>query len=226
MLCTDYTLVKYEKTTIRAEPLKCKSWSCEYCQPLRRKRLIREASHGEPTTFITLTVNPAVLGSPDERAQALVSAWRHVRKAACARYGYKKIPFIAIFEKTKRGEPHLHILTRLKWLDQKWLSNMMKELIGAPIVDIRRVDKARNVARYVAKYIGKDPMPFDGCKRYWRSLDWLHTQTRSTWLEDMPKGDIEVWKMSFYEARLALNKQGIPLTPFWNCDHFTVLRRR
>lgn len=226
MLCTDLTLVKHDKTSSTAEPLRCRSWQCEHCNPLRRKRLVREAAHGEPRTMITLTVNPSVLGSPTERAQALVAAWREVRRQAKKRYGYKKISFLAVFERTKRGEPHLHILSRVKWIDHSWLSNLMKSLIGAPVVDIRHVDKARNVARYVSKYIGKDPQPFEGCKRYWRSLDWLQTKTREQWEADLPPGDIEVWRMSFYDACLVLRKQGLPLTRFTSEGPFVVLRRR
>ncbi len=72
-----------------------------------------------------------------------------------------------MFEATKRGEPHLHILCRVKWIDQRWLSQQMRGLTGAPIVDIRQVKSQSQVAHYIAKYIGKEPHRFATCKRYW-----------------------------------------------------------
>lgn len=206
MLCTRYTLVKRNPKIITAEPLRCRSWQCPHCNPIRRQKCIREAAHGEPTTFITLTANPAFESSPDRRACALAAAWREVRRRACKKYGYDNIPFYCVFEKTKKGEPHLHILARVKWIDQKWLSAQMAELTQSPIVDVRAIDKGRAPARYIAKYIGKDLTPFKGTKRYWRSLDWLDTDTRRSWLEDFPPCDVEVWKMALYEAALALNR--------------------
>lgn len=225
MLCTDLTLVKYNRSDITAEPLRCRSWQCEHCRPLRRKRCIREAAHGDPETFITLTANPAHLASPDERARALVKAWREVVRRAKKKYGYKTVPFYAVFEKTKRGEPHLHILCRLTWIDQGWLSSVMNELTTAPICDVRRIDKGRAPAKYIAKYLGKDLVPFQGVKRYWRSLDWLDTKTHQEWLEEIPQCDIEVWRMSFYDACCALRKRHEPLTIYQNESPFVVRRR-
>jgi len=226
MLCTQWTLVKTQSRIITAEPLRCRSWQCDHCRPIRRKRCINEAAHGEPATFITLTVNPAHLSSPDERAQALVSAWREVRRLAKKKWHYKTIPFYAVFERTKAGEPHLHILSRIRWLDQAWLSNVMKRLIGAPICDVRPVDKGRNPGRYIAKYIGKDLTQFAGVKRYWRSLDWLETEARRIWEDERPVCDIAVWKMCLYDAVVALAHLGTPLSKFEPETAFSVLRGR
>ena len=172
VLCREWTLVKESQGVTTAEPLKCRCWTCDYCQPIRLRQLKGMARAGAPDTFLTLTVNPKSGHTPGERARDLAKAWRLIRKRAIRRYRYAAIPFLAVFEKTKRGEPHLHILMRVKWLDQRWVSTVMKELIGAPIVDIRRVRSVKQAAAYVAKYVGKDPVAFQGCKRYWRSQDW------------------------------------------------------
>jgi hypothetical protein len=134
--------------------------------------LIALAKSGKPTTFITLTVNPKTGFGPASRARALAEAWPRVVKRACKKYGYRSIPYLCVFEGTKRGEPHLHILCRVKWIDQRWLSAQMKALIGAPIVDIRQVKNQGQVAHYISKYIGKEPHRFDTCKRYWRTQSW------------------------------------------------------
>lgn len=48
----------------------------------------------------------------------------------------------------------------------------MRRLIGAPIVDIRRVHSQKQVANYIAKYVGKEPHRFETCKRYWTTRSW------------------------------------------------------
>ena len=78
-----------------------------------------------------------------------------------------------MFEKTKTGWPHLHILCRMPYVPQAWLSRRMGELIDSPVVDIRALHNVRKAAAYVAKYIAKHPHRFEGCKRYWRSQDWV-----------------------------------------------------
>lgn len=169
MLCTDLTFVKVVTNRIYAEPIRCRSWSCHYCNPRRKRQLIAKAASGRPDTFLTLTASPQTADTPLEAARILVTAWRKVRAEACRRYGYEMIPFIAVFEATKKGWPHLHVLIRCKWIDQAWLSERMMHHARAPIVDIRRVENQQAVARYLFKYIGKEPHKFGTCKRYWTS---------------------------------------------------------
>jgi len=146
--------------------------------------------------FITLTVNPAWGHGPVYRARALARAWRIIRKRACRKYKYKTIPFLAVFERTKKGEPHLHIIARCKWLGQRWLSDQMKELMDAPIVDVRRVTGRRKVASYVTKYIGKDPERFGTCKRYWASTVWEEEQWEPVVSDDHWHERFEIRSMS------------------------------
>jgi hypothetical protein len=131
------------------------------------------AKSGQPTTFITLTSNPRIGTSPGARARALADAWRVIVKRACRKYRYKSFPYFCVFEATKKGEPHLHILARVKWIDQKWLSRQMNSLTGAPIVDVRMVKSAGQIAQYIGKYVGKAPHRFETCKRYWRTVSWV-----------------------------------------------------
>ena len=172
MFCREASLVKYDTHVTVATPLYCRSWGCPECQPTRRRKLVALAAAGRPTSFITLTVNPASSSSTRSRARALVEAWRIVVRAAKKKYGYRSIPYLCVFEATQAGEPHLHILARVRWIDQRWLSAQMRRLIDAPIVDIRRVKGKRMIASYVAKYVGKEPGKFGTCKRYWRTKDY------------------------------------------------------
>jgi len=178
---------------------------------MRQKQLIRQAQGGKPTTFITLTSNPATGTTPASRARALARAWPKIVKLAMKKYGYKEIPYLCVFEATKRGEPHLHILCRVKWIDQRWLSNQMRVMIGAPIVDIRQVKSQRQVALYISKYIGKEPHRFATCKRYW--------STRSYVLASVELKDGEtIWSESWH-----IIKRGLPeLRRLWEAKGYDV----
>lgn len=166
-LCGAWSLVKHEPHQTRAITLWCRSWTCTDCAPFRIAALKRMAMDGKPTTFITLTVNPLRGQSPEERAAELSNAARLMFKRARRKFTKAPIEYLAVFEATKKGEPHLHIIARAPFIPQRWLSETMAELIEAPIVDIRKVGSMRGVARYVAKYIAKGPKPFASLKRYW-----------------------------------------------------------
>lgn len=152
------------------------------------------AASGNPSAFITLTVNPAHGQSPEARAQELSDAWKIVVKRARRKWTKAPLEYIAVFEATKKGEPHLHILCRAPFIPQRWLSDQMNELINAPVVDIRRVHGNHEVARYVAKYVGKGPKPFAKLKRYWSSKGYL-PPTDKVASPDCPWGSgWRVWK--------------------------------
>ncbi len=172
ILCREFTLVKSFEGGLYATPLCCRSWSCDYCRPERKARVAYMARLGHPDTFITLTTNPARGGTEATRAAELVIAWREFVSYAKKLYGYASIPYFAVFEATKAGQPHLHILCRVKWIDQATLSGWMRRRIGAPIVDIRRCTSDRAAARYVSKYVGKAPGKFGTCKRYWQTRNY------------------------------------------------------
>lgn len=141
---------------------------------MRRRQVIAEAKAGKPNRFVTLTSNPSWGPNPEFRARRLVDAWRHIVREHRRKFKTSKMQYLAVMERTEKGEPHLHILCRGPYINQKWLSARMKELNRAPIVDVRIVRSTKQASRYVAKYVGKDPKAWTGCKRYWRSLNYMH----------------------------------------------------
>lgn len=170
--CGEQSAVKFENGGRLVVALKCRAWTCPDCRPYRKNRMMAEACGGMPNTLITLTSRNNSKETPSDAAKALAHAWRLLRLRIMRRYGRKNLPFYAVFEKTKRGWPHLHILARTGWISQRFMSVVMAELINSPIVDIRRIDDQGRVAGYVSKYITKDPHRFDRSKRYWRSQDY------------------------------------------------------
>lgn len=171
-MCGLSTIVKYGPGYREVYRLRCKSWNCDHCKPKRRKRLIREALGGEPNTFITLTLPAEWANKAQEAVKVLSRAWRIIRKRDARRRKGAPIPFLAVVEKTKAGTPHLHIIARCKWIDQKWLSKCMEEIAEAPIVDVQRIDNPGRIGGYVAKYITKDTAKVGTNKRYWQSQDY------------------------------------------------------
>lgn len=167
------TIVKQQGGRIRAIKVTCRSWGCDSCRNDRSRQLIGEAQEGAPERFITLSVNPNWFNTPEERARRLVAAWRLIRRRFLKMRPNAQIEFMAVFERTKKGEPHLHIVQRGSFIPQKWLAGQMAELMGAPVVDIRYIRSKKTVAFYIFKYIGKEPFQFGTLKRYWRSKRYL-----------------------------------------------------
>jgi len=128
-----------------------------------------KAANGQPTRFITLTVNPRRPGTPEDRLRELAHAWRVIILRLRRLHPTEPSQYLAIVEATEAGEPHLHILFRGPYIPQGWLSDAMRELIDAPIVDIRKVKSVAHAVRYVAKYVTKRPAQFGTSKRYWSS---------------------------------------------------------
>jgi hypothetical protein len=200
MMCHEWTLVKSNGRQARLISLPCKSWTCEHCAEQRRKMLIAEAMAGRPTTFITLTSNPRQPGTPTSRRILLAWAWNVIVKRAKREFGIKTLPYFVVCEKTKAGEPHLHILARAPFIPQRWLSAAMAELTNAPICDIRRVNSASHAAAYVAKYVGKEPAQFGKLKRYWKSQDYSPADDWQPSPDEMGDGQWSVVKQPLHEV--------------------------
>lgn len=172
LYCGSQTLVKHAPDYRQAISLRCRSWGCAECEPQRRRQLIAQAIGGDPNTFITLTLPADRARDAEHAVKDLSRAWRVIRKRDARRRKGKPVPFIAVVEKTKAGTPHLHILCRARWIDQKWLSDCMAELLDAPIVHVKRIDNRGRVVGYCAKYCGKDSAKVGTNKRYWQSRDY------------------------------------------------------
>jgi hypothetical protein len=171
-LCTDRTVVNEGNSEGTISTLKCKRWSCDQCQPMLRREVIDHGRNGLPNKMLTLTWNANRSETPEEAARVLKNAWVNLRRRMERELSITKVPFLAVFERTKRGYPHLHILLRCDYVDQAWISEQMKDMIDAPIVDIRSIENKKHYFFYATKYIGKELTAFQGCKRWWRSHNY------------------------------------------------------
>lgn len=218
--CTNLCLVNGNPDLPEATVLKCHAWTCPRCESGRREALRRLALAGNPTKFLTLTVNPAVGIDADDRARALIWAWRILIKRIARMQKTKKIDYLWVIEATKNGEPHLHVLMRADYIDQRYISSVMTELINAPIVHVKAVNNGAHAAAYVAKYCSKDARKFAGCKRYGYSSTWIIDEEYINEIENFTGA---AWKKATYDlntyaTRLTRAKYDIE----W-CDDETLI---
>lgn len=128
------------------------------------------------------------------------------------RYGATRIQYALVWELTKRGYPHAHILLRAPYLPQKLVSREWQRLSGANIVDIRQIRSEGEAAAYVSKYLTKDPATPYGSKRFRTSRAYSVPTPRGQLTASL---EITSWLRSHApveETLLSLNDRGID---FW-----------
>lgn len=174
MFCNEQSVVKREPHRAIVAPLRCKRWQCEFCRPMRKRWLRRDVRKGHPIRFLTLTIRAGSQETPDHAARALALQWRNMWRAIKRMFPGKDVAFLCVFERTKKGWPHLHIVLRTPYIEQQWFKKRMQEALDSPVVDIRKIGDIRKAANYVAKYVAKSTAHFQGVKRYWRSLNYFN----------------------------------------------------
>lgn len=212
-ICGDRCCVKETAHEAFAKRLYCQRWSCADCAPKRRKRLIAEILSGKPATMVTLTYRGGDGLKPEDQLTRLLWAWRIVIKRWMRRHKMRRLSRFQVVEGTKAGTPHVHVLVRGVWIDQRWLSEQMAALIDAPIVDVRRLDSAGRAAAYVAKYCGKAPAQFGTHKRYHRSQDWRIEPKPEKRAEPLPQQKWE--RHNFHISKWARSQGELGYTVAW-----------
>ena len=173
MLCREACIVKEYSDRIEVATLYCRNWSCDICAPRRQAEVAEQIRQGKPTTFLTLTIPSGQGRTPTTACEALKGAFVELIRQIRRREPDADIQYFAVVERTKRGWPHLHVAARMPFVPQGWVSDVMASLIGAPVVDIRRVRSQKGVAKYLSKYLTKGLEKFGSLKRYWKSQGWL-----------------------------------------------------
>ena len=171
-LCGEWTAVKEAPREHVAVTLRCRSWTCDDCSIMRKRKLIAQGIGGKPTKFLTLTSRKRDDMDEYEAAIELSRAWRVLRKRIMRKFKLSKLPFLAVFERHKSGWPHMHLLLRMPFISQKWLSKQMKELCDGPVVWIEHLWDSKKAAAYCAKYCSKCTQKIGTSKRYWQSKDY------------------------------------------------------
>lgn len=128
---------------------------------------------------MTLTVNPAHHSHPDEAFKAASLAINRLVKVIRRHWPNRRLEYGLVWEKTKKGWPHAHLLIRAPWIPQSFLSRTWERLSGAKIVDIRIVRTEGQAAAYVSKYLTKQPAVPPGYRRYRFSFAYAAAPARA-----------------------------------------------
>lgn len=174
-MCGKGCLVKVTPRAIDITACSCRCWSCEKCAPLRQWRCEQDIIAGEPTTFITLGCRPSRYESPDEARADMGRCFAKLAKRIRRKWPNHEFEYAAFWEAFKSGWPHVHIACRATYLPQKWLSKQWKNLLDAPVVHLRKAGTARQIAKYLCKYLTKQPHQFGKAKRYYYSQGYRST---------------------------------------------------
>ena len=154
---------------------RCDSWDCYCCAHRMRMNLIEELDRlveerPELRRFLTLTLDPETAPADQgEQHQYLTERFNALRTELNDRYN--GLSYVWVREEGEGDNPHLHLIVD-RYLPQGELSTISKRVGLGEVVDIRRVS-ARNMARYLTKYLTKGSMASlpKGARRYGSSSD-------------------------------------------------------
>lgn len=153
----------------RAASLKCMRWGCEDCQPRRKRRLVALAAGGQPNMMLTITTRSVEGGDAIAEAKRQSIALAELKRRIIRQFKVETIQWLVVREMHKSGWPHMHVLCRLRYIPQRWLSMQWLSITKSSRVFVQRLKSAKHAAYYVSKYIGKAPAQFGTAKRYWKT---------------------------------------------------------
>jgi len=195
-----------------AVPLRCRSWRCPPCARWMKRRLSRILEGVSANRLITLTCNPGHWESVDDAYRLMSVGIAHLVKRIKRKWPNATFEYFMVWEATKHGWPHVHMVARGPYIPQKWLSQQWLDLTGAFIVDIRDVDNARPLASYLAKYLSKELTAPPAMKRYRCSRHFLNGSSLHSLLSPGPASGWKVTTHSLSEVADHWRSQGLVIT--------------
>jgi hypothetical protein len=114
---------------------------------------IARLARGQPQREITLTAPPLPNTTPREHAAILKIALNKLLKTLRKRD--PTLQYALVWELTKKGVPHVHMLQRGTYIPQAWLAKQWRIAGGGDIVWIASVRGDRLHAAHCCKYLGK-----------------------------------------------------------------------
>lgn len=201
---------------------RCKSWYCQYCADLNRKRWMAVLLNhvfdsrvgGVNWSWFTLTANSNAHASEDTQASLrnISQSWGKLMKRLRRKYG--KFEYCRVYEKHKSGHYHLHCMAGFWWddlvarnkgkkseySDSRWLKATAKKLGMGYMTHAANIegDKAGQVVSYVVKYMTK----IEDCDREsWGRVRRIQTSRGIHYVT--PSADTWQMKSSLYLPDLA-----------------------
>jgi len=215
--CKSKTIVGYNQAERPAVfPLYCRRWECPDCGPRLVKKARRRLIAGEPTSFLTLTCRPQDDTTPSAQFRKLSIAINHLFKRLRRHYPGQSIEYALVWEKTRKGWPHAHLLLRAPFVPHALISHHWRKLTGSFVVDIRAVRTKGEAASYVAKYLTKNLDRPYRMKRYRTSLHYSEAPPRFPLRDYLSIVRWEKWTATA-EASIAelVSRTGLTFSEYW-----------
>jgi len=145
-----------------------------------KAELYKMNRHAKPL-FVTLTFRDRSIG-PATAKRFLFTLWKRLRRV------FPKAGAIWKIEPHKDSTPHFHLAVYgIPYMDYRWLARVWARVVGWSKEQEQagsRVERARSVERYLAKYVSKSFIsPWENPGRFWGKLD----------AEKLPWGRVAVW---------------------------------
>lgn len=132
-----------------------------------------------------MTTSTRTAATPDlafpianESIGKLIKRWRR-------KFPNESVEYFLVWERTKAGWPHAHILLSAPKVSKHWLSQNWRELTGSYIIDLQPVSNYQRAAGYLTKYLAKNPQVPPGQRR-WRRSGQFFDLSKEPPLEKMP----------------------------------------
>lgn len=179
-------------------------WGCDDCQPRRKRRLVALAAGGQPNMMLTVTTRSIEGGDAIAEAKRQSIALAELKRRIKRKFKVEVVEWLVVREMHKSGWPHMHVLCRLRYIPQRWLSAQWLSITKSSRVFVQRLKSAKHAAYYVSKYIGKAPAQFGKAKRYWktRHYDLRPKQYPNAILEEDENWSVSKEKLSWWQARM------------------------
>ncbi len=195
-----------ETLIYKAIPTWCHKWACPRCRLRKQWALQEKAEAGNPDRHIVLTVEAGSRLPLDVQVSVFHNNVRRLFRLIRRVWG--PFEYMAQWELTKKGTPHLHILQRGCFIDYKWLSKAWFEISGSKIVWISKVRSARGAARELTKYATKTAADTQDALRGKRistmSRGWLPDDFHKEDPSHLPDPYAAFFEVSLKELSLAM----------------------
>lgn len=197
---------------VLVHPLACRSWQCPRCRKRNARILLQRLGTAKVTTLLTLTCNPSAHTGQPAAFRAMSRAVNSLFKRIRRQWPAARVEYFLVWERTRRGWPHAHLLLQAPFVPQAWLSAAWDELTGARVVDIRAVHTTQQVTSYLAKYLAKDPFVPQGMKRYRSSRRFFDYLIRELPRQDRPTYRWSLVRRSAGELATEFSRAGLVLS--------------
>lgn len=177
------------------------------------RRLRHLVPLAQPTAMLTLTCNTTRWPDPRLAYIAMNRAFPLLIKRLRRDHPGQPLEYFAVWETTRAGYPHLHVLLRAPYLPQRLISQYWQQIFASPIVDIRAVDSGARAAQYLAKYLTKALQAPRGFRRWRSSANFFPEPFRPAKNAPTTVGKVSIYRGTVHDVVWDWFSQGLWVRP-------------